>query len=401
MAANRKLTVGVIFGGRSVEHDVSIVTGHQVMDAFDENRYTVVPIYISRDGKWYTGEGLRQLDNYKDDAILNHETVESVILSPDVRHHGLIRNPLAGRFSKSEVLRLDVLFPAIHGSHGEDGTLQGLCELADIPYVGFATTGSALTNDKILTKQILQQNDIPVVPGITIQRDDWLRDPQAIMEQIKGAFAYPVFVKPATLGSSIGVGRADSDELLKASIDVATSFDRRVLVEQAVKGIEINCSVMGYGEDIRISVLEQPLSWTDFLGFDDKYLRGNEGMKSADRIIPAPIEDDVTEQIQQASKDAFIAVDGRGICRIDYLVDSESGAFYLNEINTMPGSLALYLWRETNMTASEVVEYLVKLAQDAYADKRRNVYDYKTNLVDMAAGRGLKGVKGKAKGASS
>jgi D-alanine-D-alanine ligase len=401
MAANRKLTVGVIFGGRSVEHDVSIVTAQQIMDAFNESRYTVVPIYISRDGKRYTGDTLRQIEHYKDDAILNNDAIESVILSPDVRHHGLIRNPLAGRFSKSEVLRLDVVFPAIHGTHGEDGTLQGLFELADIPYVGFATMGSALANDKIITKQILQQNNIPVVPGITVTRDAWRREPDAILANIKETMPYPVFVKPATLGSSIGVGRADSDDLLRASIDVATSFDRRVLIEKAVKGIEINCSVMGYGEDITASVLEQPLSWTDFLAFEDKYLRGSDGMKSAERIIPAPIEDELTQQIQQTSKDAFATVDGRGICRIDFLVDGESGNYYLNEINTLPGSVALYLWRETGLSASDVVDKLVKLAQDAYADKRRNVYDYKTNLVNVAAGRGLKGVKGGAKSPSS
>ncbi|MCA9888756.1 MAG: D-alanine--D-alanine ligase [Anaerolineae bacterium] len=401
MAQNRKLSVGVIFGGRSVEHDVSIVTAQQVMNAFDQDRYEIVPIYITRDGKWYTGDVLRNIDSFKNDAILSQDGIESVVLSPDVRHHGLIMNPLAGRFSKSEVKRLDVMFPVIHGTHGEDGTLQGLFELADIPYVGFATMGSALTNDKIITKQILRQNSIPVVDGITVTRDAWRANRDDIVSQIKAQFAYPVFVKPATLGSSIGVGRADSDELLEASLDVATNFDRRVIVETAIQGIEINCSVIGYGDDISISVLEQPLSWADFLAFEDKYLRGGDGMKSADRIIPAPISDELTATIQQASRDAFRAVDGRGICRIDFLVEPETDTYYLNEINTMPGSLALYLWQETNLTPSQVVEKLVKLAQDAYADKRRNVYDYKTNLVDVAAGRGLKGAKSGAKAVRS
>lgn len=401
MAQNRKLSVGIIFGGRSVEHDVSIVTAQQVMNAFDQDRYEIVPIYITRDGKWYTGDVLRNIDSFKNDAILSQDGIESVVLSPDVRHHGLIMNPLAGRFSKSEVKRLDVMFPVIHGTHGEDGTLQGLFELADIPYVGFATMGSALTNDKIITKQILRQNSIPVVDGITVTRDAWRANRDDIVSQIKAQFAYPVFVKPATLGSSIGVGRADSDELLQASLDVATNFDRRVIVETAIQGIEINCSVMGYGDDISVSVLEQPLSWADFLAFEDKYLRGGDGMKSADRIIPAPISDELTATIQQASRDAFRAVDGRGICRIDFLVEPETGTYYLNEINTMPGSLALYLWQETNLTPSQVVEKLVKLAQDAYADKRRNVYDYKTNLVDVAAGRGLKGAKSGAKAVRS
>lgn len=395
MTVQRKTTVGVIFGGRSVEHDVSIVTANQIMHAFDKEQYDVVAIYITRDGKWFAGDPLKNVENFKNDNITAHNDVDEVILSPDVRHHGLIRNPLAGRFQKSDVIRLDLLFPAVHGSHGEDGTLQGLFELADIPYVGFATCGSALTNDKVLTKQILQQNDIPVVDGINFSRSDWLKNPDDIIERIKEHLTFPVFVKPATLGSSIGVSRADDAEKAYGAIDMAVNFDRRILVESAVMdGIEINCSVMGYGDDITISVLEQPLSWSDFLAFEDKYLRGNDGMKSADRIIPAPINDDLTEKIKDISKRAFKAVDGRGIVRIDFLVKPDEGTIYLNEMNTMPGSLSFYLWRETNMTDANVVDKLAKLARDAYADKRRNIYDYKTNLVELAAGRGLKGSKG-------
>lgn len=394
MAAQRKTSVGVIFGGRSVEHDVSIVTAQQIMDAFDVARYEVVPIYIARDGKWYTGDALRDIENFKDDEIISYEGVNDVILSPDVRHHGLIVNPLAGRFSKSAIQRLDVLFPAVHGSHGEDGTLQGLFELADIPYVGFATLGSALTNDKIMTKQVLRQNAIPVVEEISFRRQDWLEQPETLIEQLETELGYPMFVKPATLGSSIGVNRAEESELLRVAIDVAANFDRRILVEKAVQGVEINCAVMGFGEDIQVSVLEQPVSWSDFLSYEDKYLRGSEGMKSADRIIPAPLSDALTERIQQLALEAFNAVDGRGIVRIDFLLTPETETVYLNEMNTLPGSLAFYLWRETGLSPSAVVDKLVKFARDAHAEKRRNMYDYKTNLVTVAAGRDLKGVKG-------
>lgn len=394
MAAQRKTSVGVIFGGRSVEHDVSIVTAQQIMDAFDVARYEVVPVYIARDGKWYTGDALRDIENFKDDEIISYEGVNDVILSPDVRHHGLIVNPLAGRFSKSAIQRLDVLFPAVHGSHGEDGTLQGLFELADIPYVGFATLGSALTNDKIMTKQVLRQNAIPVVEEISFRRQDWLEQPETLIEQLETELGYPMFVKPATLGSSIGVNRAEESELLRVAIDVAANFDRRILVEKAVQGVEINCAVMGFGEDIQVSVLEQPVSWSDFLSYEDKYLRGSEGMKSADRIIPAPLSDALTERIQQLALEAFNAVDGRGIVRIDFLLTPETETVYLNEMNTLPGSLAFYLWRETGLSPSAVVDKLVKFARDAHAEKRRNMYDYKTNLVTVAAGRDLKGVKG-------
>ena len=204
-------------------------------------------------------------------------------------------------------------------------------------------------------------------------------------------------MKPATLGSSIGIGRADTPELLRASIDIAANFDRRILVEPAITGgVEINCSVIGFGEDYQASTLEQPVSWDEFLSYEDKYLRGSEGMKSAERLIPAPVNSELAQSIQQLSIDAFKAVDGRGIARIDYLARPDQGEVYLNEINTMPGSLAFYLWREDGFTQADLVQKLVQLALEAHAVKRRNIYDYQTNLVEVASRRGVKGGKGKA-----
>ena len=396
--SNRRLQViAVIFGGRSVEHDVSIVTGCQVMNAFPADAYRVVPVYIARDGRWYTGEPLADLNNFKDGGALELDGVLPCLLSPDTRHHGLIVNPLAGRFRQSEVQRIDVVFPALHGSHGEDGSLQGLLELADIPYVGCATLGSALTNDKIMTKMALRQAGIPVLADYWFSRERWLEKSEEIIAAICNEFDFPLFVKPATLGSSIGIGRADTPEMLRASIDIAANFDRRILVEPAVtNGIEINCSVIGYSDDCQASTLEQPVSWDEFLSYEDKYLRGSEGMKSAERIIPAPLSPELTQRIQQLSIDAFKAVDGRGIARIDYLVRPDRDELFLNEINTMPGSLAFYLWRADGFSQTDLVRKLVQFALDAQAVKRRNIYDYQTNLVEVASRRGLKGSKGKA-----
>ena len=395
MSTGRKTVVGVIFGGRSVEHDVSVVTGSQVIRAFDPTHYQVVPIYITRYGRWYTGEPLLNIENFKDGEIVNTKGVVSAILSPSVQHHGLIINPVAGRFRKSEVKRLDVVFPTIHGSHGEDGTLQGLFELADIPYVGCAVLGAALTNDKIMSKVVLRQHGISVVDDVYFSRDTWLSDPNRIIDQITRTLDYPVFVKPATLGSSIGVGRAADEPLLRASIDVAVNFDRRVLVESAVtEGVEINCAVMGYSDSIEASVLEQPVSWEEFLTYEEKYMRGGEGMKSAERLVPAPLDETLTAKIQQAAIDAFKVLDGRGTARIDFLVRPETDEFYLNELNTIPGSLAFYLWQEGGVSPRQVVQRLVELAQEAYAEKRRTSYDYQTNLIALTAARGLKGVKG-------
>lgn len=394
MSAKRKTTIGVIFGGRSVEHDVSVVTGNQVIRAFDAERFDVIPIYITREGRWYTGAPLLDLKNYNDE-IVSFKGVEEVILSPTVQHHGLILNPISGRLQKSEIKRLDVVFPAIHGTHGEDGTLQGLLELADIPYVGCGVLASAVANDKALAKDVLRQHNIPVVDGLMFTRRQWIDSREELLEQINGAYKYPIFVKPATLGSSIGVSRVETPELLAPSIDLATNFDRRILVESAVSpGVEINCAVMGSSGKFEASVLEQPVSWQEFLTYEEKYLRGGEGMKSAERIIPAPIDDALAQKIRQTAIDAFSAIDGRGIARIDFLAQPDTGKFYLNEINTMPGSLAFYLWHETGMTSAQVVEKLVAIAQDAYADKRRTTYNYQTSLIELTASRGLKGVKG-------
>lgn len=391
-APKRKLTIAVVFGGRSVEHDVSVVTGNQIIKAFEASGHEIIPLYITRDGRWYIGEALGDLNNYKNE-ITSHKGVEQVLLSPATNHHGLIVNPVVGRFQKNAVKRIDVVFPAVHGSHGEDGTLQGLCELADVPYVGCGVLASALANDKIMTKTVLRQVGIPVVPDVAFSRADWIANPDTILAKINSQLQYPVFVKPATLGSSIGVGRVEDEAMLRLSIEIALRFDRRVLVEQAVTNCkEINCSVMGYGDGIRPSVLEQPVSWQEYLTYEEKYMRGNEGMKSAERLIPAPIGEIWTQRIQQYAVDAFKAIDGHGIARIDFLMRDDE--VFLNEINTMPGSLALYLWRETGLSSLDVVMHLVEIAQEAHAEKRRNTYDYQTDLISITASRGLKGVKG-------
>lgn len=396
--SSRKTTVAVIFGGRSVEHDVSIVTGLQIIGALNTERYTVVPVYITRDGKWFTGEPLRTLANFQDEQLTQHKEVRPVLLSPDTRHHGLIVDPLpTGMFAKPAVIRLDVVFPAVHGSHGEDGTLQGLFELADIPYVGFATLGSALTNDKIMTKQVLRQNAITVVDDVWFSRAQWTQDADQVVHQIQEKFAFPVFIKPATLGSSIGVSRVEDVALLRPSLEMAFNLDRRVLVEPAITPcIEINCSVIGSSEDAQASVLEQPVTYADFLAFEDKYLRGSKGMKSADRLIPAPLTMEMTERIQAIALAAFQAVDGRGIVRIDFLIQAETNAIYVNELNTMPGSLSFYLWEPSGINNAALVERLIRIAEDAHAEKRRSTYNYKTSLLSVAASRGIKG-KGSGK----
>lgn len=396
--SGNKQTVGVIFGGRTVEHDVSIVTGHQVMrPLLNHEQYDLVPIYIDRAGRWFTGAPLMDLDNY-DANVTDLMGVQEVAFSPSTQHKGLIINPGSGFLRKSRIQELDVVFPAIHGSHGEDGTLQGLLELADIPYAGCGVLASAIANNKIMSKLILKQYQIPTLDGVSFSREEWELDSQKVMQQATAHLEYPLFIKPATLGSSIGIGKATDDDTLRAAIDIALNFDDRVLLEvSAEKAIEVNCAVMGSGYDVEASVLEKPVSFNEFLSFEEKYLQGGGGMKSAEREIPAPISDELTQQIQTYAMNAFQAIEGSGIARMDFLVNEDEGQVYLNEINTMPGSLSFYLWKESGMTPRAVVERLLDIAHKTHDNKHKNLYDYQTNLVRLTAERGLKGMKGKGK----
>lgn len=389
----RKQVVGVIFGSRSVEHDVSVVTAQQVIRAMDPAKYEVVPIYITHDGKWLTGPTLADIKTFQTENIEELMGIRETIISPSTQHHGYITPPVAGYLARNALRRLDVVFPAIHGTYGEDGTLQGVLEMANLPYVGCGVLASAVANDKITTKAVMREHGIPIVDYIAFRRQDWQRSREQLLERLD-ELSYPLFVKPATLGSSIGIGRPTDRKAATAAIEVVLGFGSRVLAERAMIGaVEINCAVLG-NADPRPSVLEQPISFQEFLTYDEKYLHGDasKGMKGAERKIPAPLPADLTQRIQQMAVEAFKAIDGRGTARIDFLL--KDGEPYLNEINTMPGSLSFYLWQEEKMSPSMVVDELIRLAHEAFAEKRRAISDYRSGLVKQAAARGLKGIKG-------
>jgi len=387
----RKLTVGVIFGSRSVEHDVSVVTAQQVIKALNPDKYEVVPIYITREGAWLTGAALSELATFKNEAIAEQIGIRATTFSPTTDMPGLITPPLSGLLGRSTLKRLDVVFPAVHGSHGEDGTLQGLLEMADVAYVGAGVAASAVANDKVLTKGLLRANGLAVVDFVAFSRHEWLTDRERLLKRIEETLTYPLFIKPATLGSSIGVAKVANGEEAIRSIQIALNFDRRVLVESAVVGaVEINCAVLG-NDTIRPSVLEQPVTYEQFLNFDAKYLHGSGGMKSQERIIPAPLDAALSAHIRQTAVDAFRAVGGQGTARIDFLLKDET--VYVNEINTMPGSLAFYLWAAENMSPAQVCDELIRLALEAHKEKRKTTYNYKSRLIAQASSRGLKGMK--------
>lgn len=399
--SSEKLTVGVIFGSRSVEHDVSVVTAQQVMKALNPAKYTIVPIYITRDGQWYTGSTLKELKNFRIDDIANLAGTKLTLLSPSTAYRGMITPPISGRFGKSDFTALDVVFPVVHGSHGEDGTLQGLFELSNLPYVGTGVKASAIANDKAMTKMVLKANGLPVIDQfLSFTRNRWLAHRNNVLAEIDEQIGFPAFVKPLTLGSSIGIARIDDAEQAALHIDIAANLENHILVEHALLGenmIEINCAVMGQEDDIRTSVLEQPVSYQEFLTYEEKYMReSGQGMKAQERIIPAPIDEDLAERIKATAVAAFRAIGGSGTARLDFLVNRDDGQFWVNEINTLPGSLAFYLWEPDGLSPSAVCDALIEIALAIHKDKSRNTYDYESGLLDLAAARGLKGAKGKS-----
>jgi D-alanine-D-alanine ligase len=381
-----KIRVGVVFGSRSVEHEVSVITGQQVIAALDKTKYDVIPIYITKSGAWYTGEKLMDVANFKDEkAVL--VGCDPVTLSPDPAVGGLtIRREEKGglfkRGSTSEVLPLDVLFPTVHGTYGEDGTLQGLFELAGIPYVGSGVLGAAAGMDKIIMKSVFRDYGLPVVNYYATTRRAWENTPDEVIKAIE-ALGYPVFVKPANLGSSVGISQARDREELKKALELAAHYDRRLLIEAAVQNaIEINCAVLGF-QELQASVCEQPFAQKDFLSYEDKYMRGGKssGMKGLARQIPAPISDEMTKRIQQVAMQSFEMLDCRGVARIDFLIDPKTDTLYINEINTLPGSISFYLWEPLGIKIDALVDKLIQLAFEAFKERQRTTYSVDSPLL--------------------
>jgi D-alanine-D-alanine ligase len=386
-------TVAVLFGGRSVEHEVSVITGHQIMDALKAAGHRVLPIYLAKDGEWYAGESLHNLRLYTDPAgePTSAAGVARVSLSPDRSIRQLIVHPgtRQGLFRKSPQLWADVFFPCLHGSFGEDGSLQGLFELADVPYVGAGVAASAISMDKVLTKVICRGAGIPVLDWAVLSRPELNREAAGVLERIERTFAYPVIVKPVCLGSSIGVKRCHDRATLRQAIAAALNLDDRVLVEPALTDfIEINCAVMGPPE--RASVCEQPVTHEAILSFDAKYKRGGkgvkqakrpEGMASLDRLIPAPIPIALGERVQNMAAQAFRAINAAGTSRIDFLYQSDREALYLNEINSIPGSLAFYLWEATGLPFDELVDALISIALQRHHERAQTQFSFEVNLL--------------------
>ncbi len=393
-----KTKVAVIFGGRTVEHEVSIITGIQAFCALNREKYDPIPLYISKDNRFYTGEALGKIETYRDmKACLAAAT--QVLLLPSENGVDMIRYP-AKKFGNNIVGSFEVALPAVHGTNVEDGTLMGFLEMLNVPYAACDVTSSAVGMDKFLMKSALRDAGVPVLPALAFLGKDYALDSDAVCDAIEKEFGYPVIVKPVNLGSSVGISRADNRQKLQTALDTAFGFAPRVLVEKAVTPLrEINCSVLGNAENARPSVCEEPIGSDEILSFGDKYLSGNKsgksgGMSDLIRRCPADIPDELTAKVQDLAVKTFVALGCTGVARIDFLNNPETGELWVNEINTIPGSLAFYLWEEAGVPFDKLLDELISLAW-ARGRRRENLsFSYETNLLSTVSLGGAKGAKG-------
>ncbi len=346
-----KLRVGVIFGGRSGEHEVSLVSAQSVMEAMDRSKYEIVPIGIDREGRWIGGGNpmayLRSRAKLQlGDGWTSEDPGDCTIW---------------GKLPPIELLEsLDVAFPVLHGPYGEDGTIQGLLEMAGVPYVGSGVAASAVGMDKAISKALFQAKGLPVLPYVVVSRKKWQEQKSSVIREVEGQLRYPMFVKPANLGSSVGISKAKNREELEKGLDLASEYDRKMLVEQGISAREIECGVLG-NEEPEASVPGEVVPGKEWYDYEAKYQDNNTKL-----LVPAPIPPELTEQVREISLQAYRALGCRGLSRVDFLLDKETGEIYLNEINTMPGftpvSMYPLVWKATGVSYPALVDRLIALA---------------------------------------
>lgn len=365
----KKLRIGVIFGGRSGEHEVSLRSAESVINAMDKSRYEVVPIGITKEGRWLvSGNATAMLPQ----AVMASNSRQQVAIIGDPTRQGLTRLDERARALSSEPL--DAVFPVLHGTYGEDGTIQGLLEMAGVPYVGCGVLGSATGMDKVTMKQLLEHAGLTVVDYEWFLRSSWEENPDAVIKRINKSLGLPVFVKPANLGSSVGISRASNKEELRDAINDAARYDRKIIVERAIDGREIEVSVLG-NDDPVASLPGEVITGHEFYDYEDKYI------DSASRTeVPAKLSKKIIERVQRDAIRAFQAIDGSGLARVDFFVERGTSRVITNEINTMPGftSISMYpkLWEASGIPYSELIDRLIELAIERHKDKSRNLTSY-------------------------
>jgi len=373
----RKLRVGIIFGGRSGEHEISLISARSVMDAMDRDKYEVIPIGITRDWRWIASGDPMQALMAGDDAAS-----APALLAGDPSRRSLMRLEERGQvLEATHLTELDVVFPVLHGPYGEDGTVQGLLELAGIPYVGAGVTASSLGMDKAIFKDLMRACDLPVVEYMLIKRKEWERDPEGVLAAIEARFDYPVFTKPANLGSSVGVSKCHDRPGLIAGLKEAARYDRKLLVERAVPAArEIEVSVLGNDDPIT-SLPGEIVPSREFYSYQAKYL--DKGEQASKLLIPAPIPPELAERVRDLAVRAYKAIDCAGMARADFLLSGATGELYISELNTIPGftAISMYpkLWEASGISYPELIDRLIELAIERYREKERSETSYRAD----------------------
>jgi D-alanine-D-alanine ligase len=379
-----KINVAVFFGGISVEHEISVISASQAMSAVDTGKYQVTPIYISKNGLFYTGKDLMDIKNYSDmnKLLAKCQRINIII---ENNEPVIVKYP-GGRFGNHVIGKIDVAFPVVHGTNVEDGTLQGYLEMLGIPYVGSDILSSAVGMDKVIMKKVLRESGIPAVDYVSFYSKDWYKDNQAILAKIEKELKFPVIVKPANLGSSVGITKVNTINELEDAVFQAQTFSKKILIERMVKNLkEINCSVLGDYEKTEASVCEEPISSDEILSYKDKYLNksGTKGMSATNKKLPADIPEEQARLIQSLAMETFKILGCSGVARVDFLIDKDTNKVYVNEINTIPGSLSFYLWEATGKPFHQLIDELIRLALKRERERKSIVFSYNVNILSL------------------
>ncbi len=372
-----KQNIGIIFGGKTVEHEVSIITGLQVIENIDKSNYEIIAIYVDKNGDWYYGEKLKDISVFKN-WEKNKKKIKQFFPSLDKKDRKNILN------------RVDAIVMAMHGNYGEDGKLQGFLELLNIPYTSSGVVGSAAGMDKIVMKKIFEGLSLPILPYLWFYKYEWQNNMSEIIKKVKWTLEYPLFVKPANLGSSIGISIAKNEDELIRAIEIAIRYDNRIIVEKGLENsIDINESALSKNGEILVSLLEEPLKWETFLSFDDKYINdisSKNGMVGMQRKIPAELPAEMTKKIEDYSREIYKTMHCKGVVRIDYLVNHSKSEVFVNEINTIPGSLSFYLWEHSGIKFSELINMLIKEAIKSSEDKKSQIESFDSTILNKFGG---------------
>lgn len=392
-----KIKVGVIFGGKSVEHEVSIISGIQAINNMDKEKYDIVPIYLTKENNMYVGELVKEVKNFKNIKNLI-ENSQRVIMVNNEGRVDLIKYPMK-KFGNNLYDSIDVVLPVVHGTNVEDGALQGFLKTLDIPFAGCDVLSSAIGMDKYVMKTVLKDNNIPVLDCLRINDFEYINDNDEVVNRILNKIALPVIVKPINLGSSVGIKVAKTKDELVEAIEYAFNFAKQILVERVISNLkEINCSVLGNIKECKASECEEPLGAGVILSYEDKYISNkskngaSKGMTSLGRKLPADIPEDTKKKIQDYAEATFKALNCNGVVRIDFMIDMDTDEVYVNEINTIPGSLAFYLWEASGLKYKEMLSKLIELSLTRKREEGNLSFSYDTKILDGYNG-GSKGSK--------